>query len=98
MCSLDVSDNSYRPPAYLIAQLGKNFDKNIPLSIDGSRLLNIANEVIGRIQDLIGGVISFLECEANEKLLSFYKRNGFTELGSRTSSNSKELIQLYKMI
>lgn len=98
MCALDVSHDSYMPPAYLIAQLGKNFDKNISVSINGSVLLQIAIETVRNIQSLIGGVISFLECENNEKLLSFYNQNGFVELGLRTSSSSKELIQLYKMI
>ena len=98
MCVLNISDNSYRPPAYLIAQLGKNFCKDISIKIDGSVLLQIANDTIRNIQSLIGGVISFLECENNEKLIAFYNKNGFVELGSRTSSNCKELIQLYKMI
>ena len=58
MCARDVLHDSYIPPAYLIAQLGKNFDKDIPVPIDGSVLLQIAIETVRNIQSLIGDVIS----------------------------------------
>lgn len=96
LCTLD--DNFYRPPAYLIAQLGKNFADDNHKKITGDEIIAIIMETIQSIQYLIGGVVTFLECEDNDKLLSFYKRNKFAELGVRLADSADVYVQLYKMI
>lgn len=69
VCELDSNNNCYRPPAILIAQLGKNFkykDENLIL---GSELLQIALEIVLDIQYQAGGVITFLEFYKNWEMI-----------------------------
>ena len=96
VCQLDEDNNCYRPSAILIAQLGKNFSAND--CIKGEELLQIAMETVMDIQYMAGGVITFLECENNQKLLEFYHLNGFREISIRNTKEDKNLIQLYKLI
>ena len=89
-------------PAYLIGQLGKNYDKNNDILIKGDELLEMAQRKISVIQNSVGGKITYLECEDVEKVKNFYKRNGFVECGKRmldgdeTDIKGNYLIQLYK--
>ena len=95
----DEYTNSYTLAAYLIAQLGKNFSKNLCGFIDGSDLLSLAIEKIKEAQNIVGGVAVFLEAEDNKKLLDFYKnKNGFIEFGTRMSEVSGEPHVLIQMI
>ncbi|MBP1566415.1 MAG: GNAT family acetyltransferase [Oscillospiraceae bacterium] len=95
----DEYTNSYTLAAYLIAQLGKNFSKNLCGFIDGSDLLSLAIEKIKEAQNIVGGVAVFLEAEDNKKLLDFYKnKNGFIEFGTRMSEASGEPHVLIQMI
>ncbi len=66
--------------AYLIAQLGKNFTNGSDKKITGEELLALAWDKIKEIQYLGGGVVTFLEAENEEKLLSFYRDNRFRSL------------------
>lgn len=50
VCALDVDNNCYRPPAILIAQIGKNFTYKHESIISGKELLQIAMEIILDIQ------------------------------------------------
>ena len=101
----DISNKRYITSASLIGQLGKNFTDGNNKLIDGSYLLNLAIKKIKAIQDEIGGRLTYLECEDNEKLINFYKKNGFTVFGKRElekdetdSFRGKYLIQLLKYI
>lgn len=98
MSSLD--DGEYNIPAYLVAQLGKNFQPELNDSISGNELLSLAMEQISLLQHSVGGVLCVLECENKEKLLDFYcLQNHFVEFGTRkTKSTQKDLLQLLKMI
>lgn len=93
-------DGVYNIPAYLIAQLGKNFQAGLNDSISGNELLSLAMEQILLMQHSVGGVLCVLECENNEKLLNFYcTQNHFVEFGTRkTKSSDKNLLQLLKTI
>lgn len=90
----------YTLSAFLIAQLGKNY--NLPESrrIDGKILLNIAQNTLSEIKNQIGGVAVFLECEDSENdfLKSFYINNGYTLFDERVSEKDKKLYQLIKAI
>ena len=95
-----LDDGEYNIPAYLIAQLGKNFQLGLNDSITGNDLLFLAMEQILPLQHGVGGVLCVLECENKKKLLDFYcTQNNFVEFGTRkTKSTQKELLQLLKTI
>ncbi len=72
---LEAKSDTYTMSAYLIAQLGKNFSESGGTEITGAELLKLAWGKIKEIQYLGGGVVTFLEAENEEKLLSFYRDN-----------------------
>lgn len=98
MSTLD--DGEYSIPAYLIAQLGKNFQLGLNDSIPGSELLSLAMEQILLLQHGVGGVLCVLECENKKQLLDFYcAQNHFVEFGTRNAkATDKTLLQLLKTI
>ena len=61
---------------YLLGQLGKDDTySDIPI---GDRLLNAAMDVIqSTAQRAVGGRFMLIECSPHEKLLEFYRRNGY---------------------
>lgn len=95
----------YLVPSILIAQLGKNYKDNLNKEIMGDELLKIACDKAKQIQRLSSGKFIYLECEDEEKLISFYKRNGFHDFGKRERENyekslvkSKYLVQMLKYL
>jgi hypothetical protein len=82
----------------LIAQLGKNFNKDYDKLISGSELLRIACRKVAEAQDIIGGRAVYLECEAIPKLTDFYINNGFIPFGSRApgDGDNGDLIQFIR--
>lgn len=99
---LDEKSDTYTMSAYLIAQLGKNYTDNRNREITGKELVELAWTVIEEIQYMGGGMVTFLEAENEEKLLSFYQNNGFARFDTRqVKSNinkSHELIQLLRLL
>lgn len=96
---LDETGNVYTLPAYLIAQLGKNFTNGANAKITGQQLLHAAVETIKEL----GGMVIFLEAENEEKLLKFYEEeNGFKQFAVRETegraSDVHTLIQLLKVL
>lgn len=69
--------------ALLIGQLGKNYSWGNDTLISGDELLGLALDKVKLIQNESGGRYTYLECEDNPKLISFYERNGFTQFGKR---------------
>ncbi len=99
---LDEVTQSYTTSAYLIAQLGKNYTDGANERISGGDLLEVAWTVIKNLQYEAGGMVAFLEAEKQEKLLGFYKENGFIQFGTRetrdSKGNSHVLIQLLRLL
>ncbi len=64
-----ISKNAERIRAFLIGQLGKNssIDKN-PLNL--KEILSEVFSVLQQAQILVGGRVSLLECEDNQKLIN----------------------------
>ena len=97
----DEKSDTYTMSAYLIAQLGKNFTNGVDKKITGEELLVLAWNKIKEIQYLGGGVVTFLEAENEEKLLSFYRNNRFSQFDTRQTTSdtdkSHELIQLLRL-
>ena len=88
--------------AYLIAQLGKNYNNGANDRITREELLGLAIKQLQQLQYLAGGMVVFLETLNEEKLLSFYQGKGFQQFDSRLSESAShephELIQLLKIL
>ena len=67
--SIDVDTGTYKLPAVLLAQLGRNFSESSQ-SIKGLNLMRIALERIEKAVSLTSGKLVFLECEPSEKLIA----------------------------
>lgn len=98
---LDERSDTYTMSAYLIAQLGKNFSEDEGGQITGAELIQLAWNKINEIQYLGGGLVTFLEAEKEEKLLSFYQANRFQQFDTRQKANEEdqhELVQLLRLL
>lgn len=99
---LDEKSDTHTMSAYLIAQLGKNFSESGGTEITGAELLKLAWDKIKEIQYLGGGVVTFLEAENEERLLSFYRDNRFSQFDTRQTASdaeeSHELVQLLRLL
>ena len=98
----DEKSDNYTMSAYLIAQLGKNFTNGADKKITGEDLLALAWDKIKEIQYLGGGMVTFLEAENEEKLLSFYRNNRFSQFDTRQTisdtDEAHELVQLLRLL
>ena len=58
--------------------------------------------VIEDAQYMLGGIVTFLEAENEEKLLSFYRDNRFSQFDTRQTTSdtdeSHELVQLLRLL
>ena len=99
---LDENSDTYTMSAYLIAQLGKNYTNGANEKITGKELIELAWTVIEDAQYMLGGIVTFLEAENEEKLLSFYRDNRFSQFDTRQTASdteeSHELVQLLRML
>ena len=99
---LDEQSQTYTMSAYLIAQLGKNFKNGAEKKITGEELLELAWDIVEKMQYMGGGMVTFLEAENSERLLSFYQANRFQTFDTRqTATDSEEpheLVQLLRML
>lgn len=99
---LDEQSQTYTMSAYLIAQLGKNYANGANTRISGAELLEAAWKVIREMQYRGGGVVTFLEANNENRLLSFYEDNRFQKFDTRQtaagSEDSHELIQLLRLL
>lgn len=100
IAKFDGLSNTYTASAFLIAQLGKNYNLPKENRIEGNELLLWSINTIKQLQYEVGGVIEFLECEDNPFLKNFYESNGFVYFDSRNTSDltSKKLLQYYKFV
>lgn len=99
----DEVSQTYTMSAYLIAQLGKNAASGAEKKITGSELLELAWKILEKMQYIVGGMVTFLEAENNEKLLAFYQANCFHTFSTRQTSTgrkekSHELVQLLRLL
>lgn len=99
----NLENRNYSLSAYLIAQLGKNYQDGANFAITGEQLLGLAIEKIKELQYMAGGMVVFLEAENEEKLLHFYEtQNGFKRFDTKEVKSHTEdahtLIQLLKVL
>ena len=95
----DEEANTYTPSAFLIAQFGKNYGVDEGKRISGKELMGYVHDALLRIQNLAGGGICYLDCEAHAELIKFYEDEGFTLFGERISeADGKRYLQYLKFI
>ena len=98
----DEKTDTYTMSAYLIAQLGKNYAGGRDKEISGKALIELAWMMIEKAQYMFGGMVTFLEAENEEKLLSFYRDNRFSQFDTRQTASdtdeSHELVQLLRLL
>ena len=99
---LDEKSDTYTMSAYLIAQLGKNYADDRDKDITGKELIELAWIIIEKAQYMFGGMVTFLEAENEEKLLSFYQNNRFSRFDTRQATSgadeTHELVQLLRLL
>ncbi len=99
---LDERSDTYTMSAYLIAQLGKNYTDGRDKEITGKELVELAWMVVEDIQYMGGGMVTFLEADNEEKLLSFYRDNRFSQFDTRQTTSitdePHELVQLLRLL
>ena len=95
---LDEDRQIFSVSAFLIAQLGKNYEGNKGKTISGQELLDNAMEMLAGAQSIVSGGLVFLDCEIdNESALELYKTNGFVPFAERISeSDGQKYIQLLR--
>jgi len=100
---LDEENGTYTLSAYLIAQLGKNYQNGANERITGEQLLQAAIDTVKELQYMAGGMVVFLEAEEKEKLMHFYEdKNGFKRFDTKKvkdgTENAHTLVQLLKVL
>lgn len=84
----------------LIAQLGRNFNPDLPLNIAGADLLSMALQRVLDVEYLIGGKTVYIECSNHPKLFDFYSAFGFLAFDKRNKQSSAAendmLVQMLK--
>ncbi len=99
---IDKGEQTYNLAAYLIAQLGKNFNDRAKGRITGKELLAAAIRQIQSLQYQVGGMVAFVEAENNVKLLFFYENYGFKQFDTRQTASKEsglhELVQLLRLV
>lgn len=99
---IDKNGQTYNLAAYLIAQLGKNFNDKARGRITGQELLEAAVRQTQILQYQAGGMVAFVEADNKERLLSFYENYGFKRFDTRQTASDTdephELIQLLRLL
>jgi len=77
--------------AILIGQLGK--DSMYGAGLHGKDILSAVIDLAYEIRSIAGSRIVFLECEPVDKLLAFYKSNGFIQIQENPSNKLVQLVR-----
>lgn len=89
-----TEQQSFVITGYLLGQLGKNFSEDAQLarSCNGSDLLQLVYRKVAEAHRIMGGRILYLECEDNDKIISFYRNNGFSLIEQFQSENGYRMM------
>lgn len=81
-------------PAYLLGQIGKNYsqDAQSTKAISGINIVAMAEEKLKEAIDIINGKYVWLECQDEQKLISFYSRLGYSLVENHESTNGLRLM------
>lgn len=75
----------------LIGQFGK--DAVLAKKVDGGSLLDLCMGTVYKAQEIVGGRFVLLECQNNEKVVSFYERQGFKSLQYDESDKYLQMVR-----
>ena len=85
--------------APLIAQLGRNYSRDLDAPISGDILLACACDKVASILFDLGGKFIYLECADTPKLFDFYRANGFVSFDRRyLDADGEYLVRMFKYI
>ncbi|SDB94230.1 hypothetical protein SAMN05421734_10344 [Pelagirhabdus alkalitolerans] len=89
-----TEQNSYEIKGFLIGQIGRNFSEKSRNSngATGRDLMAFAQNKILEAHKIVGGRIVYLECQHDQKLISFYRDHGFIELEDYESVNGLAML------
>ena len=98
--TLDNRNESYMVSAFLLAQFGKNSNVEEERRVSGAELMDCVEEVLKRIQHQIGGAVVYLDCEDNEKLITFYSDVAeYKKISERISDRDQvKYLQFFKFL
>lgn len=83
---IDPETKRFNVSAYLIAQVGKNYNAADGKLISGGQILDLAKDELRVAKKQVGGQVMFIEKEqGNARLDAFYRKNGFLPFDSRVS-------------
>ncbi len=95
--SSSIYKNTLLVSSFLIAQLAKN--SKYDNGISGNKVLETAIKYIVMARQIISGSLVYVDVKNNDKLINFYKNNGFIEFDKRYSEKDKiEYIQMMRFI
>ncbi|WP_179394998.1 GNAT family acetyltransferase [Lacticaseibacillus absianus] len=83
-----TEQENYAVSSILLGQLGLNFQFHGAHLLSGAELLAAAYEAIKAANEVIGGLILYVEVDNEPHLRDFYTRNGFSQLIVKTSSET----------
>lgn len=90
-CRLNKATNCYEFSAYLIAQLGCNFNIKGKQKLSGDELMEGILMHLRQMRISLGGNVTFVEYEkGNEKLFKYYSRNKFQPMFATSDSEEKD--------
>lgn len=98
----DPASDRFMVSMPLIAQLGKNFNTNLPMKMAGADLLEMALDRVLEVEHLIGGKTVYIECNNHPKLFDFYSATGFFPFDERvhqtndSDDTNNVLVQMLK--
>lgn len=89
-----TESGNYYVNSYLIGQLGKNYnlDKSLNVDIKGIDLLNLAYSKLLEAKRIVNARYVWVECDDNEKLISFYQSFGFVLIDGYNSQNNLKVL------
>ena len=97
--AINEVSNTFSVSAFLLAQFSKNYAVDEGRRISGSELMSIAMEQLKEAQNIVGGTIVYLDCEADAKLIRFYEGEHFSLFGERISdTDGKRYLQYLSFV
>jgi hypothetical protein len=94
----DENTGIYNIPLPLIAQLGKNYSDHLDQYLTGNLLLEIACGKVASIQRELSGKLVYIECENKKRLVEFYSKNQFRDIGNGIPNPTTGLLQMIRYL
>ncbi|MDG3062890.1 GNAT family acetyltransferase [Lacticaseibacillus casei] len=83
-----TEQENYAVSSILLGQLGLNFQYHDTHLITGAELLSLAYKTIKIANEVVGGLVLYVEADDEPHLREFYTNNGFSQLVVKHPDNS----------